>query len=45
LAVGHQVRVHPQRHFDRELAIDTVSLWKTHDALLEAASFSDDLFG
>ncbi|MGW4805558.1 hypothetical protein [Kitasatospora sp. NPDC004272] len=29
---------------DRGLAIDTVSLWMTEDALLEAASFSDDLF-
>ncbi|MFK0158760.1 hypothetical protein ACIQVL_39590 [Streptomyces sp. NPDC090499] len=28
----------------RELAIDTVSLWMTQDALLEAAGFSDDLF-
>ncbi|WP_327249938.1 hypothetical protein [Streptomyces sp. NBC_01320] len=30
---------------DRALAIDTVSLWMTEDALLQAAGFSDDLFG
>jgi hypothetical protein len=29
---------------DRALAIDTVSLWMTEDALLKAAGFSDDLF-
>lgn len=30
---------------DRTLAIDTVSLWMTEDALPPAAGFSDDLFG
>jgi hypothetical protein len=30
---------------DRTLAIDTVSLWMTKDALLPAAGFSNDLFG
>ncbi|MFB7336020.1 hypothetical protein ACFC00_30995 [Streptomyces adustus] len=30
---------------DRALAIDTVSLWMSEDALLQAAGFSNDLFG
>ncbi|MGX1548348.1 hypothetical protein [Streptomyces adustus] len=30
---------------DRALAIDTVSLWMSEDALLQTAGFSSDLFG
>ncbi|MEU1202584.1 hypothetical protein ABZ446_41085 [Streptomyces sp. NPDC005813] len=39
-----QLEIPSDCFIDRTLAIDTVSLWMTKDALLQAAGFSDDLF-